>query len=178
MHARSLGLLVALGSLVGGVTSCDDGATGVEFETALLSVAPAGGAAGVAVDEEVVVTFNHAMHDHAVDFAAVHEGDVAGPAVAGTWVLEESRKVMRFTPDQPWKRGTVYTIHLGGGMQDAQGHMVEFASHGMSMGGMWANGGMMGGGMMGDAGHPHMGAGWKHPANGSYGMVFTFTTAE
>jgi hypothetical protein len=41
--------------------------------------------------------------------------------------------------------------------------------YGMGMGGQWATGGMMGGqtGMMG--------TGW-HNSNGSYGMVFGFTT--
>jgi len=33
---------------------------------------------------------------------------------------------------------------------------------------------MMGGGMM--DGGPHMGEGWEH-SNGSFGMVFSFTTA-
>jgi hypothetical protein len=33
----------------------------------------------------------------------------------------------------------------------------------------------MTGGMMG-GGHDHMNDGWYHSGNGSYGMVFTFTT--
>jgi hypothetical protein len=37
------------------------------------------------------------------------------------------------------------------------------------------SGGMHGG--MNGGQHDHMGSGWNHPENGSYGMIFTFTTA-
>lgn len=178
--SRRWGWIVVAGAVGLGVSACTAGTTGLEPETALLSVAPAGGSTDVAVDEAVVVRFDHPMHDHAVDVAAVHEGDVTGPLVSGTWTLEENGTVMRFMPDEPWQAGTTYTVHLGGGMEDAGGHLVDFESHGPGMGGMWANEGMMGGGMhgggMGGGDHPHMGEGWEH-ANGSYGMIFTFTTA-
>lgn len=180
---RKLGALALAGALAVTAAACDDDGTALEPETALLSVAPAGGETDVALDASVMVRFDHAMHDHAMDYAAVHEGDVAGPMVGGTWTMEEQGTVMRFTPDQPWKAGTDYTIHLGGGMQDAGGHMVDLGGHGTMMGGQWATGTMMTGGMGGGMGgmtggqHEHMGEGWQHPVNGSYGMVFTFTTA-
>lgn len=175
MTVRAFGWIVLVGAAGLGVTACGDGTTALEPDTALLSVAPAGGSSGVAVNEPVVVRFDHPMHEHATDLAAVHEGDVKGPVVSGTWTMEENGTVMRFVPDEQWSAATTYTVHLGGGMRDAGGHMVDFESHGTSMGGMWADGGMMGGGMMGGD-HPHMGGGWEH-ANGSYGMTFAFTTA-
>jgi hypothetical protein len=51
--------------------------------------------------------------------------------------------------------------------------------HGDMMGGQWATQSMMTGGMGMGSGSmgSHMGTGWQHPDNGSYGMVFTFTTA-
>ncbi len=71
---------------------------------------------------------------------------------------------------------THYTVHVGGGMTDQAGHGIDLDAHGPDMGGDWATDDMMmGGGMMG--GHLHMGEGWDH-ANGSFGMVFEFTTAE
>jgi hypothetical protein len=66
-------------------------------------------------------------------------------------------------------------MHLGGGMRGDHGEATDFDLHGGAhMGGEWATGAMMaGGGMMGTR---HMGDGWRHE-NGSYGMVFSFTTA-
>ena len=170
-----MGTLALMGAVALGIAACGDGSTAPQAEALLLSVSPEGGAAAVAVDAPVVVTFDHAMHEHTADHAAVHEGGVGGPVVAGSWMMEEGGTVLRFTPGQPWKPGTGYTVHLGGGMRDAEGHMVDFESHGMGMGGVWADAPMMGGGMMGGQ-HPHMGEGWQH-RNGSYGMVFSFTTA-
>ncbi len=73
-------------------------------------------------------------------------------------------------------RGSLYTVHLGGGMTDFQNGPVDFDTYGPHMGGDWATDDMMmGGGMMGGSG-PHMGEGWQH-SNGSFGMVFGFTTA-
>lgn len=174
MRVRTTRMLAIVSSVAIGGAACDDGTTTLEPETTLLSVAPEGGASNVALDAPVEVMFDGSMHDHAADYAAVHEGDVTGPTVQGTWRMEEDGVVLRFMPDHDWQTGTEYTVHLGGGMMDAEGHVVDFESHGMEMGGMWADGSMMGGGMMGGQ-HPHMGEGWQHE-NGSYGMVFSFTT--
>lgn len=173
---RRLEILALAGTVTLGVAACGEGATAVAPETALLSVSPTGGAMAVDPAEPIEVTFDHAMHDHAADYAAVHEGDVTGPEVAGSWTLEQGGTVMRFAPETPLMEGTAYTIHLGGGMTDADGHVVDLETHGMSMGGEWVEGSMMGGGMMGGQ-DSHMGEGWQHPSNGSYGMIFTFTTA-
>lgn len=35
-----------------------------------------------------------------------------------------------------------------------------------------------GGGMLGDGNSGHMGDGWEHPSNDSYGMAFRFTTSS
>lgn len=176
MRTGTGGTVALMAAVALGVAACDEGTTTLEPETMLLSVAPAGETVDVALDAPVVVTFDHAMHGQAPDYAAVHEGDVTGPEVSGSWMLEENGRVMRFTPSQGWRAGTDYTVHLGGGMIDAEGHMVDFESHGMSMGGMWTDGSMMSGGMMGGEQHPHMEEGWRH-RNGSYGMLFKFTTA-
>jgi hypothetical protein len=45
---------------------------------------------------------------------------------------------------------------------------------GEQFGGQWVSGGMMGG--MGSMSGSMMGNGWQHPNNGTYGMIFTFTT--
>jgi len=120
------------------------------------------------------------------EYAALHEGPVTGPEVAGTWARSTDGMTLTFTPDAPLKPATMYTIHIGGGMMDEDGHTVDLDMHGMDMGGEWATESMMTGGMgsgmggmggMGGQPGTHMGQGWQDPSNGTYGMVFSFTTA-
>ena len=164
----------AAGALLLSACTEDNVAPGDEVAV-LLSVAPQGGAVGVAANTTVVVTFDHPMMADLAEYAALHEGEVTGPAVAGTWVLASDGRSLTFTPATPLKPATRYTVHLGGGMRGDHGEATDFDLHGGAhMGGEWATGAMMaGGGMMGAQ---HMGDGWRHE-NGSYGMLFSFTTA-
>jgi hypothetical protein len=139
-----------------------------------LSVQPAGGAKSVVVGDTVVVKFGHGIATGMEAYAALHEGSVAGPLVAGTWTLSQDRTTLTFVPASPLKPSTSYVIHLGGAMRDANGNVVNLEMAGMGMGGQWATQSMMSGGM---ANGGMMGTGWQHLSNGSYGMLFTFTTA-
>jgi hypothetical protein len=69
-------------------------------------------------------------------------------------------------------------IHVGGGVRDDRGHYVNFERQGFQLGGEWCTGERLGMGPMGPMGpHAHLNdPGWQHP-NGTYGMLFTFTTA-
>ena len=58
-------------------------------------------------------------------------------------------------------------------MRDAAGSLLNYDHCGTQHGGQWASSSMMGGSMMSGSGM--MGTGWRH-ANGTYGMVFYFTT--
>ncbi|MGD2067172.1 MAG: Ig-like domain-containing protein [Gemmatimonadota bacterium] len=168
----------------GGACSGGDSpaAPGASETTALLSIVPTGGATDVDPPATVVVGFDHPMMPGMEAYALLHRGDVTGPEVPGAWRLSDDLRTLTFTPASLLQPGTTYTIHLGGGMMDADGRHVDFDAHGDRMGGVWASPammgrGMMGSGMMGGAvGDRHMGPGWQHPTNGSYGMVFTFTT--
>ncbi len=122
----------------------------------------------------VHVSFDHPMGSGMEQYADLHEGDVRGPQVPGMWTWSEGHMEMTFTPANPLMHATEYTIHLGGGMQDEHGQAINFERHGLGMGGTWASEEMMGPGQM--MGQPHAGDGWRHQ-NGSYGMVFTFTTS-
>lgn len=187
--------LIALGMGISAlllVACSEDGPTGVGpgATPLLLSVDPPGGARDVSVGHPVTIEFDHEMAAGMEAYADVHEGDLAGPPVDGAWHWSGSRTRMTFAPDASLKPGTVYVVHLGGGMTDVHGTPVDLAEHGGPLGGEWATGSMMDGwsggpgmggpGMgMGD-GAPyegHMGEGWRH-ANGSYGMVFAFRTAD
>lgn len=152
---------------------------GAPAGTALTDVYPMGGAVDVSVGDTIVVTFDHAVAEGMEAYAALYEGTVTGTEVEGTWTRSADGTKLMFVPAAPLKAATTYTIHLGGGMMDDEGHVVDLGVHGTGMGGVWASYNMMMGGMggMGGQNTTHMGTGWEHPTNGSYGMVFSFTTA-
>ncbi len=172
--------------------------TALEPPPALLSVAPQDGSVGVDPAGDVVLEFDHALRPGMEAYVDLHEGDLTGPVVPGVWVLADGGRTLRFTPDQPLKPFTGYTIHVGGGMWGADGQPVDLERHRTVHGGAWAPGSMMGegwggpgyGGGQGPAGGhhgpgdgpygpgygPHAGEGWAHPDNGTGGMTFTFTT--
>jgi hypothetical protein len=173
MRALSGVGIVALGLFV---VACGSDPAASESGAVLLSVVPAGGAEMVDPNGPVVIRFDHPIHGRMVDYVALHRGDVNGAVVAGLWSLREGGTELVFEPAHPLEPATDYTIHVGGGMTDTRGRHVDLGTHGPHMGGQWAGSSMMGGTMM-DGSHPHMGSGWRHPANGSHGMTFTFRTA-
>ena len=149
------------------VAGCSDViATSVDTP-ALARIQPASGAIGVSPAAPITIEFTHSMMAGTETYVALHEGNISGPTVATTVVWSADRRVLTITPASPLKPGTTYAVHLGGGMRDAQNRELD---HGAcaQQGGMAADRGMMGGSMMG--------SGWRH-SSGSYGMVFTFTTA-
>lgn len=144
---------------------------------ALLSVVPSGGTMNVTIGTTVVITFNHAIPDSMEAYADLHEGTVTGPVVAGSWSLSGDHRVLTFTPALALKPATTYVIHVGGGMMDEDGDHLDLGMYGSGMGGQWATQSMMSGGMMGGQTGGHMGSGWLDAGSGTYGMIFTFTTA-
>lgn len=167
------GLLAGLTAALGVAWGCGDSAGVNGDATVVATVSPAGGAVDVDPAGVVEVTFSRPMMAGMEAFAALHEGPVTGPEVDGTWAFLDGGTTMRFTPDAPLAPDTEYTIHLGGGMMDADGDSLNYDSCLEAHGGEWATGGMMSGGMMAD--RDMMGSGWRH-ANGMYGMLFTFRT--
>lgn len=139
--------------------------------TSIVSLAPSGGATGVDPAAPVVITFSHPMPSGMEQYVALHEGDLTGPVVAMTCAWSAEGTVLTCMPQAPLASATRYTLHLGGGMRDRMGSALAYEECIGQHGGQWVTGGMMG---MGGA--TRMGPGWRH-ANGSYGMVFTFTTA-
>lgn len=93
-------------------------------------VEPQGGATEVDPTEPVVLTFDHAIDPAMVEYAALHEGDVNGPEVAVTWSLSEDSTQLVFPQAEPLKPATRYTVHLGGGMMDSDGHHVDLETNG------------------------------------------------
>lgn len=182
MNHRSLAVGLAA-ALIAGTAACSEDGQPIAPELeppVLLSVVPQGGATGVDPTTDVVLRFDHPLMSGMEAYIDLHEGSVTGPEVPGIWAMGDDGESLHFSPDAALKPLTDYTVHLGGGMMGTGGQHVNYQSHGPGMGGSWATGGMMQGGMGGSMGDPdsHMGQGWQHPDNGSYGMLFTFTTGS
>jgi ABC-type oligopeptide transport system substrate-binding subunit len=90
----------------------------------VVSVVPSGGATGVDPNAPIVVTFSHVMQAGMEQYAALHEGVVTGPVVAGSWAWSDDRTTLTVTPGAPLKSLMQYTVHLGGGMR-ATDRMID-----------------------------------------------------
>lgn len=166
-------LLAACSSSDTGVSPADDAVSA----PSLASIQPASTATGVAANAPVVLRFSHAMMSGMEMLVVLHEGSVTGAVVAATATWSTDRTTLTLAPQVPMKRTTTYVVHLSPSLKDASGHLINMTP-GSMMGGQTVSGGMMGGGSMmnGQWGPGMMGAGWQ-AANGTFGMVFTFTTA-
>ena len=186
MSARSLACgLVTVGAaaLLGACSSSPtDEAAGPDGPTVLLSVLPAGGAVDISLTTDITVGFSRTISDNLRHFVALHDGDCPGPVVSGTWTRTSDGMGLGFIPFGPLIPGTEYTIHVGGGMTDGFSQPFDLRLHGIPLGGETATEEMvlgpdgmgMGVDMMG-ATITHTGLGWAH-SDGTYGMVFQFTT--
>ena len=159
-------------------TACMHDTTAPAPSVSVVSLVPTGGATGVDPAAPVVITFSGPMATGMEAYVALHHGDVTGPVVGGTWTWSPDRTMLTFTPTMPLDSTSTYALHMGGGMRDSTGGSVDYQQCASQYDGQWVTGAMMGaggmgGGMMGDS--TMMGPGWRS-GNGTYGMVFTFTT--
>src|SRR3972149_1496261 len=67
-------------------------------DTTVLSVVPAGGTTDVDPNGPIVVEFSHAMRMGMEQYAALHEGDVTGPAEQGSSSWASDRLRLTLTP--------------------------------------------------------------------------------
>ena len=146
----------------------------------VIAVAPANATIGVDPGKPVVVTFGRAMMSGMESSVLLHEGPATGPVVAGTAVWSVDRTTLTLTPAAPLKARTLYTVHLSPGLKGASGQSIDLRSC-TQLGGVYATGAMMGvapgaGMMNGSWGPGMMGDGWR-AADGSFGVIFTFTIA-
>ena len=147
---------------------------------AVLSVSPASATTGVDPLRPIVITFSRGMMPGMESRVILHEGAVTGPPVAGSAVWSTDRTTLTVTPSTPLKAHTAYTVHLSPGLKAASGQSIDLRSC-TQFGGVYATGTMMGlaqgaGMMNGSWGPGMMGDGWR-AADGTYGMIFMFTTA-
>ncbi|HOX19379.1 MAG TPA: Ig-like domain-containing protein [Gemmatimonadales bacterium] len=171
---RSFPALLGCGVLLVAAACGDSGTDPANPTTTLTSVSPAGGAADVDISAPIVLTFSGAMGSGMEALMDLHMGTAAAGTMPMTCTWSADRTTVTCT-HAAFANGAMYTMHVGGGMMDADGQPVGMGYMMAQMGGVWLTSGMMGGM---HAGQPmgSMGTGWMG-ANGSYGMMFTFTTA-
>lgn len=162
-------------ALLLGAAGCSDqammmGPGGVPGSAAMvLSVTPPGDATGVPTTTPVTIRFSQGMGVGMEQFVDLHEGDVTGPVVPMSCGWSDDRATLTCTLNTPLKPGTRCAVHVGSGMMGANGLPLNLSQ--MPMGGQWAFPSMMDN--HGGTSWNMMGPGWQ----GSYGMVFAFTTA-
>lgn len=179
MHPRNRMLAVLpFAALMISACSSTDAGVGPTDAVALASIQPANATAGVALSAPIVLHFSKAMMSGMEMLVVLHEGSVTGPVVGTTAMWSSDRTTLTMTPQTAMKHATTYVVHMSPGLQDTAGHMINMTP-GTAMGGQTVNSGMMGGAtsmMNGQWGPGMAGAGWQ-AANGTFGMMFTFTTA-
>ncbi len=181
MFRRSLTVTFASTALLLG--ACTSSTLGLgdspTVSPALASLSPAAGTPSVDPKTSIALMFTMSMMTGMEMLVVVHEGTVTGAQVAGRSVWSTDRKTMTFTPSSSLKDKVTYVVHLSPSLRGSNGTMINMTG-GSSMGGQSVTSGMMGaaaGGMMnGLLGPGMMGTGWQ-ASDGTYGMVFTFTTA-
>jgi hypothetical protein len=140
----------------------------------MMTVSPVGNSTQVPVTSPIAVGFTYSMAAGMEQYVDLHQGDLSGPTVPMTCTWAGNRATLTCQPVAPLAPQTLYTIHIGGGLMDSNGHAVDLDPYRSAVAGQWIMGGMMGGM---HAGMPMsaLGAGWRG-SNGSYGMAVVFTT--
>jgi hypothetical protein len=119
-----------------GITACSDsGPTLLGGVTTLAEITPPQGATAVDPTKPITARFSGAMGTGMERYTDLHRGDVTGPLVAMSCAWSTDRSTLTCTPVEPLHSGTRYTIYMGLGMMDADGHMVEMEQQGMQLGG-------------------------------------------
>lgn len=176
--ARMLAIVPFAALLLAACASSDTGVGPVAADApSLASIQPASAATSISVAAPIVLKFSHAMMNGMEMLVVLHEGSVTGAAVACAATWSTDRTTLTLVPQAALKHATTYMVHMSPSLSDTAGHMINMTP-GAAMGGQMVSGSMMGGGSMmnGQWGPGMMGAGWQ-AANGTFGMVFAFTTS-
>jgi hypothetical protein len=118
--------VVAVTAVLIASAACSDNTTDfAAVAVQLQSVAPAGGATGVATSTPIVLRFSGPMMSGAEQFVLLHQGaGVTGmlQPMACEWSADQT--TLTCQPQGPLGPHMDYTLHLGGGMRDDAGHSV------------------------------------------------------
>ncbi|MEW5916746.1 MAG: Ig-like domain-containing protein [Gemmatimonadota bacterium] len=172
MRAETVFLLIATLAL----SSCGNPSTVAEPTAAdgpaMLNIVPPNAATGVDPASPIVIAFTHPMLRGTEALVVLHKGSLTGPLIAGTASWSDDRTVLTFKPSTVLESKTTYVLHLSPNLQGVNGQRISQASC-ARLGGRSVTPGMLGPGPHGPG---MMGGSWRAP-DGTYGMIFTFTTA-
>ena len=170
MRTRSVLRFLSVGGATVLVGACNSSTAPTPPAVALASVAPRGGATAVSTSGTTTVTFTDSMMAGTEAYMSMRQGSVSGLAVPMTAHWSGDHMALTMTSNAPLTPGTTYSVHMGGGMKDANGAPIDYGAC-PGLGGQTATGGMMGRSMA-----IEIGTGWMG-SDGNYGMVFSLTTA-
>ena len=111
---------------------CSETSTENQSTTRLLSVTPLDGTADVSTSPTIEVRFDGPVSLDASMLIALQVGDCPGPVVQGSWSRSADGMTLTFSPMSPLDPGARHTIHVGGGMRDGEGRLIDFETHGRS----------------------------------------------
>ena len=138
-RAQLLGLVTLTTALLAACSSSTAPKT-----VSLASVTPSPGATDIPAATTVTASFTGAMMAGMEQYVDLHRGGVDGPIMPMTCLWNGDRTTLTCTPNSPLAGSTGYTIHMGAGMMDDQGGMMNMTNW-TTTGGQWATSGMMGG---------------------------------
>ena len=178
---RTTRIMGAAIATIAGFAACSNLTDSSAAESAqslvILHLAPANAATAVDPSRPIVITFSHPLMQGMEAYVVLHEASVSGPLVPGIVSWSADRTVLTFTPAAPLKARTTYVLHLAPALRGRNGERLNRTAC-ERLGGRTVTPGMLGsgprGGMMNGYWEP--GAGWR-AADGTLGMIFTFTTA-
>ncbi|HSB53571.1 MAG TPA: Ig-like domain-containing protein, partial [Gemmatimonadales bacterium] len=141
---RMFAVTLALAGTALALAACgSDSATGPGGDTVLESVSPAAGATGVDPSSPIMVRFGGPMAAGMEQYVDLHQGGTGGAIVPMSCSFSADRTTLTCNHGQPLQSGATFTIHVGSGMMDANGHQAEVEQHAMGMGGQVVTGQMM-----------------------------------
>jgi len=104
----------------------------------LLTISPQGGATRVNRDGSLTFVFDRPMMAGMEQYVDLHRGDVTAPThpIACAWSADRTQ--LTCTPVTPLDAETGYTLHMGGGLRNADGNpiLMDPTLHG----GSWIHG--------------------------------------
>src|SRR5262249_45945159 len=141
------------------------GVMGGSGMTTMLSISPMGNSTDVPMSASIIMRFSRAMGSGMERYVSLYEGDISGPAQGMSCSWSGDRTTLVCTPNATLKPHTRHTIHVGGGMTDADGRILDVGE--MRRMGGYPLTSMMTGGLPSSM----TGPGGEGP-NGSYGRPF------
>jgi|GEM_PF-508524 len=110
-----------------GITVEGTGVTGDVTPPTVVSVSPASGTSGIALNSGVSITFSEAMDSTSLNADNIFILAGGATAVTGTLAVSSDKKIVTFTPSQNFQFSTTYTVTVTSLVKDAAGNALSSA---------------------------------------------------